>query len=668
MAAMIRAETLVIVILYSVKIKSTGIAFSTDVAEFEYAKTLCSSDYQVAGKDFFNSCQPKNCGKIDLKGHEINFSMVDDTAQIVWISAYVIRSPVIEYKGCYKVNRPTQTIHKLDQQQNDKDNDVLKCSRFCKSTGYAQKGYDILLQGYKCYCAKKSLGTWVSKGEVDEVSTNECSLDCHGDEIDRCGGTNLQIVAAYEFKGDKNEDEDRHLGKKCFYTAPNRRAPSTLIPGNCLQILKFKCQTVDISGGSKNVLTKRCYQILLNWYDAQQTCLQEKSYLPTYTPSSHICLSEEDVDEENNWHNAFVKERIDWETENKPRFNHKCLAIELRKDGNFTFLALNCTDKYKAFCVRKAITETTTNSNAQPETTNTKYAAKITTHSNAQQETTDTKYAAKITTGLVTVSSNKLPRAVDMQNPSSNNSKVELYIAVPLTVAVLIVSVIVTMICIKRRRKRKTNENENEQNMSAVYYSTVPDEVTLKKDSDLPLADDNGACLVNETDVYNHLGDTDQQNHSDVTGPVYDHTGLQDNDQYDISVISEKRTNKDGDDFNHYDLMQVSADINSVYDETSSARKTNGDKSIDFVDIYDDAKQTDNDYNITDTQKQHEQREHVHEPTYDQSGSCENLREPTYDQSGPSEHLTDPMYDQSGPLEADIYEKCETKQRSTDEQ
>lgn len=43
--------------------------------------------------------------------------------------------------------------------------------------------------------------------------------------------------------------------------------------------------------------------------------------------------------------------------------------------------------------------ETTTNSNAQLETTNTKYAAKITTHSNAQQETTDTKYAAKITTG-----------------------------------------------------------------------------------------------------------------------------------------------------------------------------------------------------------------------------------------------------------------------------
>ncbi|VDI55755.1 Hypothetical predicted protein, partial [Mytilus galloprovincialis] len=269
---------------------------------------------------------------------------------------------------------------------------------------------------------------------------------------------------------------------------------------------------------------------------------------------------------------------------------------------------------------------------------------------------------------LVTVSSNRLPRAVDMQKPSSNNSKVELYIAVPLTVAVLIVSVIVAMICIKRRRKRKTNENENEQNISAVYYSTVPDEVTLKKDPDLPLADDKGACLVNETDVYNHLGDTDQQNHSDVTGPVYDHTGLQDNDQYDISVISEKRTNKDGDDFNHYDLMQVSADINSVYDETSSARKTKGDKSIDFVDIYDHAKQTDNNYDTTDTQKQHEQCEHVHESTYDQSGSCENLREPTYDQSGPSEHLTDPMYDHSGPLEADIYEKCETKQSSTNEQ
>lgn len=43
---------------------------------------------------------------------------------------------------------------------------------------------------------------------MDEVSTNECSKYCPGDEIDRCGGTNLQIVAAYEFKGDKNEGRD----------------------------------------------------------------------------------------------------------------------------------------------------------------------------------------------------------------------------------------------------------------------------------------------------------------------------------------------------------------------------------------------------------------------------------------------------------------------------
>ncbi|XP_063443647.1 uncharacterized protein LOC134724512 isoform X2 [Mytilus trossulus] len=667
---MLRVETLVIVILYSVKIKSTGIAFSTDAAEFENAKTLCSSDYQVAGTNFFNRCQPKNCGKIDLKGHEINVSMVDDTTQIVWIGAYVVRSPVMEYKGCYKVKLPSKTIQQLDQNLNDTDNDVLKCSRFCKSTGGGQRGYVILLQGFKCYCAKKSLGEWTSLGQVVEVSTSECSKDCPGDEIDWCGGTDIKIVAAYEFKGDKNEDEDIHLGKKCFYTAPNRRAPSTLMPGNCFQKLKFKCQMVDISGsgGSKNVLTKRCYQILLNWYDAQLKCLQEKSYLPTYTPSSHICISEEDVDEENNWHNAFLKERIVWETEKKPRFNHKCLAIEFKKDGNFTYLALNCTDKYRAFCIKKATTETTTHSDAQQETTYTTYAAKTTTYSNAQQETSNTKYAAKITTGFVTVSSNRLPRAVDMHNPSSNHSKVELYIAVPLTVAVLIVSIIITVICIKRRRKRKTNENENEENMSAVYYSTVPDEVTLKRDSDLPLADANGACLVNETDVYNHLGDTDQQNHSDVTGPVYDHTGLQDNDQYDISVISEKRTNKDGDDLNHYDLMQVGAEISSVYDETSTERKTNGDKSIDSVDIYDHAKQTESDYDTTDTQKQHEQREHVHEPTYDQSGSCENLREPTYDQSGPCEHLTDPMYDQSDSLGADIYEKCETKQSTIDEQ
>ncbi|VDI65515.1 Hypothetical predicted protein [Mytilus galloprovincialis] len=200
--SMIRATTLVIVISYSVR--ATSFAFSTNVAEFENAKTLCSSDNQVSGKDFFNSCQPDNCGKIDLKGHTINRSMVNDTTQIVWINAYVVRSPVMEYKGCYKVNVPTGTIDNLNHQQNDIDNDVLKCSRFCKSTGFAQRGYVILLQGYKCYCAKKSLDKWTSYGQVNEVSTNVCSKHCPGDKIDRCGGSNLQIVAAYKFKEDTN--------------------------------------------------------------------------------------------------------------------------------------------------------------------------------------------------------------------------------------------------------------------------------------------------------------------------------------------------------------------------------------------------------------------------------------------------------------------------------
>lgn len=39
---------------------------------------------------------------------------------------------------------------------------------------------------------------------MDEVSTNVCSKHCPGDEIDRCGGSNLQIVSAYKFKEDTN--------------------------------------------------------------------------------------------------------------------------------------------------------------------------------------------------------------------------------------------------------------------------------------------------------------------------------------------------------------------------------------------------------------------------------------------------------------------------------
>ncbi|CAC5394410.1 unnamed protein product [Mytilus coruscus] len=125
-------QTLVIVVLYSVKTKYKGL---------------------------FNSCQPQNCRKKDLKGLEINNTKVEDTTQILWINAYVVRSQVMEYYGCYKVAVPSQTLHQLDQWQNDTDNNVLKCSRFCKSKGYALKGYVILLQ-----CVAKS--TFIESKDV----------------------------------------------------------------------------------------------------------------------------------------------------------------------------------------------------------------------------------------------------------------------------------------------------------------------------------------------------------------------------------------------------------------------------------------------------------------------------------------------------------------------
>ncbi|CAC5394412.1 unnamed protein product [Mytilus coruscus] len=577
---MICMETLVIIVLYSVKIKCNRL--ETGIAEFKNADTLCSPGYQLAGKGVFDGCQPENCGKIDFEGHKINRSKVKDITQILWIDAYV---------------------------------------------------------GYICYCIKsQKLKNWKADGKMDEVSTGECSDDCPGEKM---------IVAEIPTL------------KLCLHI--NSRVIITMV--------KWE----------RKVLTKQCYQILFNWYQAERKCLRDGNYLPTYTPSNDKCNSERTgVDNVNNWHNTFVRERIVWETVNKPRFNYKCLAIKLRKDKNYTLLAVDCTDKYKALCVRKSTTESTTHLNGQQETTNPGDTAETksesTTQLNGQQETTNPEDTAKTTT----VSSDRLSRAVDMQNPTSKNPKVELYIAVLLTVAVLIVSVIITVICIKRRRRRKTDKNA--RNMSTVYYSTVPDEVTLEKASDNPHGDGNGACLLNETDVYNHLGDTDQLNHSDLTGPVYDHTGLKDNDQYDISIISEKRINKDGDDFNHYDLMQVSTDNNSVYDETK--RKTNGDKNIVSVEINDHAKQTENDYDTTDTQRQHETCKHLNDPTYeqsgpcdhlndpmyDQSGPCDHLNDPMYDQSGPCEHLNDPTYDQSGPLEAAIFEKCETKQSNTEEQ
>lgn len=47
----------------------------------------------------------------------------------------------------------------------------------------------------------ESLESWITNGQVEEVSTTECSNECPNDKLDRCGGTNTNTVSAYKFVG-----------------------------------------------------------------------------------------------------------------------------------------------------------------------------------------------------------------------------------------------------------------------------------------------------------------------------------------------------------------------------------------------------------------------------------------------------------------------------------
>lgn len=64
--------------------------------------------------------------------------------------------------------------------------------------------------------------------------------------------------------------------------------------------------------GSKDIRTQ-CYLPYLTWYQAEKKCLQERSYLPTHTPSNQKCERNPDFDYMDNWHNTFIKEKIIWD-------------------------------------------------------------------------------------------------------------------------------------------------------------------------------------------------------------------------------------------------------------------------------------------------------------------------------------------------------------------
>lgn len=57
----------------------------------------------------------------------------------------------------------------------------------------------------------ESLKSWVTNGLAEEVSTSDCSKECPGDTLDRCGGTNTINVSVYKFA--KRDDTN---GKFCY--------------------------------------------------------------------------------------------------------------------------------------------------------------------------------------------------------------------------------------------------------------------------------------------------------------------------------------------------------------------------------------------------------------------------------------------------------------------
>ncbi|VDI43224.1 Hypothetical predicted protein, partial [Mytilus galloprovincialis] len=133
----------------------------------------------------------------------------------------------------------------------------------------------------------------------------------------------------------------------CFYTSGSS---SQVLRTRCKERLKFKCQEVVHRDGSRNIKVK-CYELMLNWYDARQTCERSGGHIQLF---NNKCDKNENFTADTLWHNTFVKERIIWNTNTvtgiEKKNGYSCLALMLTRDSKYILIAANCDNEYHSLC------------------------------------------------------------------------------------------------------------------------------------------------------------------------------------------------------------------------------------------------------------------------------------------------------------------------------
>ncbi|CAG2217595.1 unnamed protein product [Mytilus edulis] len=535
----------------------------------------CDDGWKLSGKDLFKSCRSNSCNTTRANDVLRNVKM---KPPFLWIDGFVVRSPIMEYYECISLTDVNSTANALEKTKKILKNGVGKCALFCIQDEYFKKndGF-ILLQKDICYCLPfKTLKLW--EGQMQMVSTKSCEIRCDEDKIDRCGGKH-NIFSAYKVKGLQMSED---IGGNCFSTS-GTIGSKDVQRTRCKEIFKIKCEEVKRTVGSR-VIDVKCNELILNWYDARKLCNQSGKYIQLL---NNKCGNIDEFEAVQLWHNRFIKERIDWNTDNVTdkdiKNGYKCLAMKLTPDSNYTLIASNCDNAYHSLCQKDVSGRN--NDDMPPYTT--------------QPSLPRTAQSTMYTDGIP---KNKEQETVDL--------KVSMYVGIAVSLTTLLIVVVVLAVCILRRKRYM---HKDVSTIPDVYYSTVTgDQIHENKSHTLDgaNADQGDANLMVSAKTINiHTGNDQQE--INLQGAMSDQAGVTDSNEYDVSSTCRKYSPKAEEDVGYYDHNR---DADTMYDVTDTKGLI---QRNEMSQIYDHTREINDDYDVSNAYRQHDKT--INESVYSQS-------------------------------------------------
>ncbi|XP_063446570.1 uncharacterized protein LOC134726102 [Mytilus trossulus] len=371
------------------------------------------------------------------------------------------------------------------------------------------------------------------------------------------------------------ERECTEIDPNCFYTSGSGTQVKRT---KCKNTLKFKCEQVIESDGKRTIKVK-CYEYMLNWYDARKECNRTGRYIQLL---NNKCENNEGFTADKLWHNTFVKERIIWNTsivtDMERNKGYSCLAMKLTQDSKYILTAQSCDYKFKSLCQKDVSGQHIDGTSVSRTDQSTIY------HSISQNEEQETE---------------------DLQN-----AQVSMYVGIAVAVTILLILVIVLAVCIRRRKRYKTENGPAAHN---VYYSTVTGDQIQENQSntrDGANRDQSVENLTISAKKINTYTDNDQQE-TNKQGAMYDQAGLQDTNEYDVSSTCKKYTPKVEEDVCYYDHNR---DVDTMYDATDTKGLI---QRNEMSDIYDHTREIDDAYDVSNAYRQKDKT--INESVYSQS-------------------------------------------------